>query len=545
MLGPVTRRDLLRSFLGSSIATIGCRGEARPPLPPGELVGASVDFGHRLRNRSRIELSADDWQDHDVVIVGGGIAGLVAARNLLQSGIRDFVLLELEAEIGGTSRAGRTPVTAFPWGAHYVPAPTSANPELIELLQEVGVVEGRDDHGEPVYAEQHLCHDPQERLFYKGNWYEGLYLQAGATEQDLRERLEFEKRIQEWIRWRDSAGNPAFTIPVSSCSRDAMVMQLDDITMLDWFQQQGFQSERLRWWIDYACRDDYGLKIESTSAWAGLFYFTARRPDPDRASQPFLTWPEGNGRIVDHLRSLVTASRIRSGHLVVEVEPGAADGAAPIRIRGIKTSGERAFGFQAKAVILAIPQFLGQAILKPWQSAPPRRLNHGQYGAWAVANLWLKDRPTETGFPTAWDNVLYESQSLGYVVATHQTGPDLGPTIWTWYYPMVDKVAAQGRQRMYELGRDEWAELAMTDLSVAHPDLSRLVERIDVMRWGHAMIQPRPGFLHNWNGHLPAAQQPGITFAHTDMSGLALFEEAFDHGQRAAVQTKAWLNSLR
>jgi hypothetical protein len=48
------------------------------------------------------------------------------------------------------------------------------------------------------------------------------------------------------------------------------------------------------------------------------------------------------------------------------------------------------------------------------------------------------------------------------------------------------------------------------------------------------MIRPRPGFV--WGGAREKAQRPyrGIHFAHTDLSGIALFEEALDHGVRAA-----------
>ena len=59
------------------------------------------------------------------------------------------------------------------------------------------------------------------------------------------------------------------------------------------------------------------------------------------------------------------------------------------------------------------------------------------------------------------------------------------------------------------------------------------------MRWGHAMVRPRPGFI--WSGSLAAARRPfrGIHFAHTDLSGIALFEEAFYHGTRAAEEVLA------
>jgi len=48
------------------------------------------------------------------------------------------------------------------------------------------------------------------------------------------------------------------------------------------------------------------------------------------------------------------------------------------------------------------------------------------------------------------------------------------------------------------------------------------------------MIRPRPGFI--WSEARKTASKPyrGIHFAHTDLSGVPLFEEAFYHGIRAA-----------
>ena len=68
---------------------------------------------------------------------------------------------------------------------------------------------------------------------------------------------------------------------------------------------------------------------------------------------------------------------------------------------------------------------------------------------------------------------------------------------------------------------------------------SPLTERIDVMRWGHAMIRPRPGF--QWGAARERAAEPlgAIHFAHTDLSGIALFEEALYHGVRAAEEALA------
>ena len=76
-------------------------------------------------------------------------------------------------------------------------------------------------------------------------------------------------------------------------------------------------------------------------------------------------------------------------------------------------------------------------------------------------------------------------------------------------------------------------------LERAHPEIRTLTQRLDVMRWGHAMIRPRPGFV--WGGARLRESQPfgSVHFANTDLSGLALFEEAQDHGLRAAEEVLA------
>jgi hypothetical protein len=134
----------------------------------------------------------------------------------------------------------------------------------------------------------------------------------------------------------------------------------------------------------------------------------------------------------------------------------------------------------------------------------------------------------------AWDNVLFDSQSLGYVVATHQAGRDHGKTVWTWYLPLTDANPRAARELLLSADWKHWAEVVLADLRRAHPDLEALVERLDVWRWGHAMVRPTPGVLKG--GALEVARRPvgRLHFAHTDLSGMALFEEAQAWGVRAA-----------
>lgn len=533
-----TRRELLATLLGIPAALSGCSGRRETPLPDGAIVGASEGIGHRLRDGFRPTPSKDRWQRVGAVIVGGGMAGLSAARRFLQAGFHDFVLLELEKTPGGTAQSGSSAVVPYPWGAHYIPAPTRENRLLVALLDEMGVLEGRDKEGEPIVAEQFLCRDPMERLYYKGRWYEGLYLHAGATPEDAAQLKNFQAEVNRWTDWRDAQGRRAFAIPAAAGSDDVNVTDLDKLSMADWLDQRSFTSSRLRWLVNYACRDDYGTTLENTSAWAGFFYFASRLRRSEAAPQPYITWPEGNGRVVAHLHRRAQ-KQVRLGLAVANIVPSKVEGKGGVDVVAVDHAGQEAFGFHADRVVFAAPHFLTRVLIEPYREAAPGHVGAFEYGSWLVANLFLKDRPSARGFPLAWDNVLYESPSLGYVVATHQCGLDHGPTVFTYYYPLCDADPRSARSRLLELGWKEWAEVVLADLGRAHPEIHTLVERLDVMRWGHAMIRPRPGFV--WGGARQAAARPfrHIHFAHSDLSGLSLFEEALYQGTRAAEEVLA------
>ncbi len=526
-----TRRELLTTFLGAPFALTACR-EQRAPIrfPEGEIVGQNATLGHILRENRTFEVPADNWQNVKVAIVGGGVAGLSAAWKLANQHLDDFVLLELEKEIGGTSRSDTGKPVSYPWGAHYLPVPFQENTELTSLLDEMQLTEGRAPNGDVVVKEEFLCREPEERVFYKGRWYDGLYLHAGENEEDKRQLAEFQKHIDHWVNWRDARARRAFVVPSADCSKNAEVTALDKISFAEWLRQNGFTSDRLIWYCDYACRDDYGLKLDQTSAWAGLFYFCSRVRKSGEESQAFITFPEGNGRFVNHLADRVK-DKIKSSHVVVSIMPNEKG------VDVICLANNELRGFRCEKVIYASPIFTAPYVIRDFQKDAPFAANEFQHNSWFVANLFLKDRPKPRfprDFPLAWDNVLYESPSLGYVNATHQKGIDYGATIWTYYYPMCHE--ENGRTKLFNYDWRDLADVCLTDIARAHPDIYELTTRIDIMRWGHAMISPRPGFI--WGNERRKAMKPyrNIHFAHTDLSGIALFEEAFYHGLRASAE---------
>ena len=476
----------------------------------------------------------------------------------------------LKPDPGGTSRGGRSTggetgvggaavsaKTAFPWGADYIPAPTHHHPALVKMLGELGLFDGTDAEGDPIVAEQFICRDPSERVFYRGRWYEGLYLYAGATADDLAQRRRFDAEIERWVAWRDGRGRRAFIIPTAAASDNALLAELDRISMAQWLDERKFTSPRLRWLVDYCCRDDYGLTAEQASAWAGLFYFASRVVRPAGEARPLITWPGGNSRLIEHLAGGLGA-RLRLDTAAIDVVPrdGGVDVVTmqPPHPRPLSRGGERGDGsrgsgsgaasandfvprgFHANRVIFAAPQFLARYVIRPYRENPPPHLARFRYGSWLVANLFLRDRPDGSSFPLAWDNVFYESPSLGYVNATHQRGPEFGPTVLTYYYPFCDADPRAARQKLLQMDWRDCVELTLADVSRAHGDLRPLVEHIDVMRWGHAMIRPEPGFIFHADRRAAAQPFRGIHFANTDLSGVALFEEAFYHGVRAAEE---------
>lgn len=549
----MNRRELLASFLGMPfVLSSGC-GLKTPRLPTeGGFVGTSHEAGHKLRDGYHPAPPDDAWQTADVVIVGGGVAGLSAARKLKQAGV-DFVLLELEPEVGGTAVSGKSPVVAYPWAAHYLPVPLPHNSELIELLDEMDLLEGRTDAGTPIVAEQFLCRDPQERLFIDGKWQEGLFPWAQASDDDIVQLKSFQVEIDRWVAWRDSDGKRAFSIPVADCSSDDELMALDNLSMQQWMTDHGWTSRHLKWYVDYACRDDYGLNIDQTSAWAGIFYFAARVSEPGVESQSFITWPEGNGRLVDHLREYVV-DHILTGHAVSAIVPPEDDTIGDdefTKITAFKTTNSssqissppEAQGWRARHVIFAAPPFLTPHLVTGYRESGPGSIKDFEFGSWLVANLHLDDRPSDNGFVMSWDNVIYDSPSLGYVTATHQRGIDRGPTVLTYYYPLCDASPKVARERLLRLSWEEWADVVLSDLERAHPEIRSLTQRLDIMRWGHAMIRATPGFISGPARAECSKPFRNIHFAHSALSGIPLFEEAFYHGNRAAAEILESLNA--
>ncbi|HUE38434.1 MAG TPA: FAD-dependent oxidoreductase [Candidatus Binatia bacterium] len=525
-----------RTFLLGSAAAVTAgfvgfgRKRAAAPIA-GELLGASYRIGHLLRAGGLPAPSSE--RRIAVAIVGGGIAGLTAGWKLARAGFGEFEILELEAECGGNSRFGENAVSRYPWGAHYVPVPSRESRAVRELFEELGVIEGYDDAGAPRCREQYLCFSPQERLFIHGRWQEGLLPLVGATRRDLDEYARFKDLVHGYRERRGADGRKAFVIPMELSSRDASLLDLDRLSIRQFLVEQGFTSRGLHWYVDYACRDDFGCRSSDVSAWAGVHYFASRGEE-----SAVVTWPEGNGWLAERLRQRL-AKHLRPRSLVYRVENGPR---ARVVLEVFDPIEQRSTRITADQVIFAAPTHMAKFVVAG--AAQRNALDEFQYAPWMVANLTLRGLPDEgTGPPLSWDNVIHDSDSLGYVVATHQSlRTRFDGTVLTYYFPLAGSAPDRERQRLLDTPWSTWTRAILRDLSRPHPDIGERVSRIDVFRWGHAMVRPRPGFLAGDARRQAATPIGNVHFANSDLSGFSLFEEAQYRGVHAAERV---LEALR
>jgi monoamine oxidase len=535
----------------------------------GGFTGTSPERGHLLRD-ARASRTPSVTRKVHTLIAGGGVAGLSAARALRLQGMDDFAVLELEDAAGGNARAGSMGGMAHPLGAHYLPVPGDAAPETQDFLEELGVrqrVSGRWQ-----YDERHLCHSPQERLYFNGAWQDGLLPTAGVQASTLAQYAKFAQLVE---RWRQT---DIFQIPrLNTAAAQVFIAQLA-MPFVAYLDAQGLIDTHLRWYLDYCCRDDYGAGIDTVSAWAGLHYFAARHgfsapglqagqsesdKQRDRERDGVLTWPQGNAYLTQALAQPL-AGRLHTQRLIVKISEDKSG--VTVDVLNVQTQAlER---WQAQRCIVALPVFIAARVVDNAPDFVRHAAQHTSYSSWLVANVQINAPLLDTGGDTAgaapsWDNVIYQAPSvaqsaptgLGYVDAMHQstrTAP--GPSVLTYYRALGTSLQARR-----DLLAKPWAQHrdeTLADLAVAHPDIGQRAVHVNITRYGHAMAVPTPAFTHqialkpkylllkqlSKKERYGISEQASITpatarlrFAHSDWAGYSVFEEAFRAGMLATL----------
>ncbi|KAB2964495.1 NAD(P)/FAD-dependent oxidoreductase [Zoogloea sp.] len=531
-----------RRFLGLGAATgmaaalPACRQLEHLGIPISVLRPGMVE-GHRLRDAAPLPPATREIRT-GVAILGSGIAGLTAAWRLARAGHTDFLLLD-GPEPDGNAAAGTQEGVPHPRGAHYLPLPSLESRVVREILREMGVIEDAPFAARPRYAETVLVHEPDERLWFEGQWCEGLLPTAHV---DADEAAQLHRFMDEMARLQDTRGadgQRVFTVPLALSSADPGWRALDAQTFGHWLTARGYTAPSLLAWLDYVCRDEYGAGPERISAWFGLHYFASRGGHAANARDgSVLTWPDGLAPLARHLRTSLAPGCQRAG-MAWRIDE------SPHGVSILASDADGPFRILAERAICAMPLHVSARIVPdmpargfdPARHAPP-------LSPWLVANFLLDGFPAEAGdVPLAWDNVIHGSPGLGWVVATHQWLRAARPprTVFTAYRALADRSPADARRWLESASAASLYEMASEELRRVYggPTLWRLTRAVEITLRGHGMACPVPGTLSNAGLGALRQARGRLLFAHADLSGYSVFEEAAHWGDQAAQKILA------
>ena len=497
------------------------------------------DEGHFLRDRKKLP-PPSTVIDTDVVILGSGIAGLCAAWQLKKAGHSDALMIDGPQPFGNAA-GGRFGELAYPTGGHYLPLPSADMVHMREILFDLGIIERDPLADKPYYDERVLLHSPEERLLYNGAWQEGVIPSVGLTPQDQAEHLRFFAETERLRQLRGAGGGHVFAFPSVRSARHPAIDALDRLTMRQWLEQNRFSSSTLHWYVNYCCRDDYGTAYDKVSAWAGLHYFCSRRGQAANADGgTWLTWPGGMQALAEKLGTASGIAR-RPGTAVSLRRTGTGVETLCFTLAG---GVAQTFVVRARKAICAMPLYVAARVVENIGALGfDPKLHMPIYVPWLVANFLMKAFPAELpAAPLSWDNVVYQEPGLGYVVSTHQDIRAAPPakTVFSAYVALSDRSPDQARKWMQAASAQELVALASADLKAAYGvNFAPCVERVDITLRGHAMAAPLPGFRDNAGLKALREADGPIVFAHGDLSGFSVFEEASWWGCEAARRVLA------
>lgn len=478
------RRHALRVVIAGPVLA-GCpvHGTAAPPGTALESERFAVC--HRLRDGEAFP-RPEQWRDADLVILGGGISGLAAAR---LCGDRDVVLLEKEPLTGGHAQSTALGGTPCSVGTAYVGRGDAAGLLAAELglpLLPVSSWDGTADQG----------------AFTPDTWGDGL--------DDLPYPLAVRERF-------------------AACRRDFLALAPDDQRHDDTplaAHLAPYGDHVRRWWDAY-CPSNWGgssadvaasLAIDTLHWWAG----------PDR-SDGRVTWPGGVGALARRLAADVAAAHpggIVTGATVLSLSRAGA---------GVEVTyfdDERISGIRAKAAIVALPKFVVARIvagLPADQRGAMERIRHAPY---CVVNVRC-DRPVpRLGFDTWCPGRRFTDCIVADWVGKRPG--DAGGDVLTCYVPLAE----DARESL--LDDDHCRALAAAvadDLRAAWPEGAITPVEAHLYRRGHAIHCSAPG-LRN---HQLLARRPfgPIAFAHGDVGGLVASSAGAIRAARRAVDEVA------
>jgi hypothetical protein len=155
------------------------------------------------------------------------------------------------------------------------------------------------------------------------------------------------------------------------------------------------------------------------------------------------------------------------------------------------------------------------------------------YAAFVVANFCMPKKVLQYPYQSFADEP-YPFCQMTMAEAPYELSgrykPEMG-SVLTVYHPL--ECGPVGRHELMMLKRDEFAASMVTELSRLFEPLQSNLDQIEITRWGHAFIVPKPGLsavLHTAN----QLNNDWMTFAHSSAGGGQSLEGALEAAHSAS-----------
>ena len=596
--GPVAPRDLLA---GDDFTGYGGVGDYRHAN--GNTLEV-LEAGHALRDRRYETLPAgtvDTREVFDLVVVGGGLTGLAAALFFQKEAPAGATCLVLDdhAIFGGEARRNEFQVDGHRLLAHqgsaFFPVPHPGG-FVAQFYDTIGMDRHRFEYqkwggGAP---EMPLSQTAYDMLGRQGATY-GFFFGARFGQSPGLWLIDpWAKRLEgapipaevrdELVRWRTGdTGGALFPRPTHE--GDAISRQLDTLTFEDYLMaRHGMARETVRTFLSPVTGGGYGLGPDVLSAYCAYAPETQHPKDGDEEAGGQM-FPDGNAgfarMIVKTLlpaaipgpRSLEAVcrnrvdfdaldrpgrpARIRLRSTVVRVEHEG-DPARAAHVSVAYTRRGRVHRLRARAVVLAGGSWTTRHIVRDLPGTHREAYAGFHRSACLMANVAVRHWRFlyDMGISGCrWFEGLGNYLEVRKMPVFGASAPTIGPdslvvlTLKVLYSYPGEPIAAQGARgraemlatpfRVYERRiREQLTAL----FGRAGFDARRDVAGIVLNRWGHAYVNPQPGFFFGTGGRraprevLREAPFGRMAFANTDLVGAMDQRNCWLEAHRAISQ---------
>ncbi|HLH02281.1 MAG TPA: NAD(P)-binding protein [Bryobacteraceae bacterium] len=410
-------------------------------------------------------------------------------------------------------------------------------------------------------------------IWVKDPWRDGL-ARTPFSEQTRREFI-------SWHEQRHATAPLVYDFPGDSVSRELDSMTLEDY----WVRLYGISRETIRLITASDTASGFGLGPDALSAWLEYEWSRNVPTVDDSMATGLQMFPGGNcgmNRMIvktlipeaiegprgmettwknridfDALDTPGSRVRLRLGSTAVRVEHEGEPRQAEF-VRITYTRGGKVYQLKAKTVVMAGGGWITKHVvrdLNPERRAAYDTFSHSPYLVANVAvrnwrflsNLGLSGGNWFEGF----GRFTEVRKCADFGVDLKTVGPAL-PTVLTFFVDFsqpglpVERQTHEGRMQLlstpYEVYERRIREQMIEMFAGSGFDAKRDIAGIVLNRWGHAFINPQPGFFFGKNGQ-PAPRDAlrngpfgRIAFSHSDLAGAMDHRNAFMESNRAVNQ---------